>query len=149
MATDTLETTDELDVREAMAHLGAFFLKHEKKVGVLEEVLKDLKELRYDITTILNAKSKYEHLNRLAAIELEKAEREARTRLSGVEKGHQTLVDELTKKQIAYENKLAEVEKREAIATERIQTAELKASAYDRKLAELTTVAAPAKAKKA
>lgn len=131
--------------RAAIAQLSAFFTKWEQRVTILDEILKEAKSLRHEVVTLLNARDMLDRRNKDAAIELERVEREARTRLSTIEQGHRTLVDDLSKKQIALDNLKAELDKREAATAAARHEAELIKHAYEQKLSALSAASPKAK----
>lgn len=133
------EKKNDAEVREAIAHVSAFYQKYEKKLSIIEDFLKDAKALRHEVVVLLNARDMLDVLNKQAAIEREKVEHEAQTRLSTVEQGHQALIDRLSKKEIELDSKMADIEKREVAAQNARREAELLKSAYDQKMVALMT----------
>lgn len=128
------ETKDE--VKDAFARVSLFFQKWEKKVSLLDEILKDVKGLRYEIVTLQNHRDSLEVLNREAQAKLEKVRSEAATRLQNVEQGNRAIVDRLTKKEIDLDAARAKLAQMEDASSRARAEAEQTKAAYELLLAE-------------
>lgn len=128
------------DIREVLAKAEKFYQRYATLGKTLDIFTAEYRSLKAEIVHLLNEKDALRRLNMDAALQLSKTEREAQTRLQTVEQGHRALIDNLSKKQIELENKLAEVEKRENHAAAERHKYELLNDEVNRRLAGLTAI---------
>lgn len=129
-----IETKDE--VSEALIKVSVFFKKWEGKVSLFDEILKDLKGLRYELVTLQNQKESLEVQNRDAQAKLDRARAEATTRLQNTEQSNRAIMERITKKEVDLDAAVSQLKQREENSNRvRIEAEQTKA-AYELLLAE-------------
>src|SRR3990167_892423 len=129
-----------VDIREVLARATKFWQRYAELSKQAESFFSDLRGLRSDVVQLLNAQENMGRLVKEAEIRLAKTEREAQTRLSGMEMGHRALIERITKKEVDLDNRTSEAAKREnAVVAERHKY-ELLKEEYERKLSNLSKV---------
>lgn len=145
MAIETKET-EKQEVETTLAQLRPLYRELSGMAAAASSLGPKLRAFETHLCTLLNWEEGYSRRMKAMEAELSRTEQAARTRLSTIEHGHKTLIDDLSRKQIE-----ADKAKADAVALERKLIEErgnlaLLRDEYQRKIAELNA-AHPKKAK--
>lgn len=146
MATTEQKNAD-AEVREVLARMRPLYKEFAAVSSLVTKLGADLRSFDTDLTILLNAQESLDRRRKDAETDLAKVEREAKTRLQNIEHGHRTLTDNLTRKELEAQAKMAEAEKMERASLAARNEYELLKDSYERKLAELTAAHPKAKGK--
>lgn len=135
-----VESVKPMSDAEITAQTYKIFQEFERVGKALTELADKLKTFRSQTVSLVNLRETLGHDLRQAEIRKGKIEEEVKIRLESVSRGHQVLIDRISKREIELSNKQKEVEAKEALLTSKLREAELLLMQRERELEGMKAV---------
>lgn len=128
------------ETQEAKAQVSQFVEEYEGLAARLDRFLGSLRGLASNVTHLENRQRHLEHLNKEAELKVAQAEEEARVRLQNIEKGHRSLVERITEREVELSEMKRHLESQSAETQRKARDVELLRLELQRKLDSLTAI---------
>lgn len=138
---DTAHKTETKEVEQILAEMRPLYRELSDLAARASAIGPKLRGFETQLVTLLNWEEGYTRRAKAMETELANSERAAKQRLSTIEHGHKTLIDDLSRKQLEADKAKADAEAlNRRLLEERAELVSLK-DHYERKLAEINEVA--------
>ena len=124
----------ETDEKEILAKGDSFYKQLQEYAFFLKKFMEGYKALHFNVVVLINERTHLRAEIAKAEIEKSKIEELARTRLDNIDRGHHSIIDKLSKRELELATKLKDIEQREAILTAKNREVELLRAEYQKRV---------------